>query len=125
MLYYLLHQLGASGQQIGLVLACQAVVGVLRLGVSSAIERLGGVKRATIGLFSAAYTVQMLVLVLVAIPLGLDDVRRLVLVIAIITVHQLLEALGTAALYDWLGRLVPPRVRGRYFAVRQRWQLVA
>ncbi len=43
--------------------------------------------------------------------------------IGLLFAHQLLEYLGTVALWSWWGDLVPLRVRGRYFARRQRIQL--
>ena len=43
--------------------------------------------------------------------------------IGLLCVHQLLEYLGSVALWSWLGDLVPGRIRGRYFARRQIWQL--
>ncbi len=43
----------------------------------------------------------------------------------LLLVHQLLESLGTVALWAWLAEIVPPKLRGRYFARRQRWQLIA
>jgi len=51
--------------------------------------------------------------------------RRSALVgmIALICVHQLLEYIGSVALWSWLGALVPLPIRGRYFGRRQVWQL--
>jgi MFS family permease len=43
--------------------------------------------------------------------------------IGLLFAHQLLEYLGTVALWAWWGDLVPPRIRGRYFARRQIIQL--
>ena len=50
---------------------------------------------------------------------------RLKVFIAILCIHQLFEHLGTVAVWAWLAELVPVRLRGRYFATRQRWQLAA
>jgi MFS family permease len=43
--------------------------------------------------------------------------------VGLICVHQLLEYIGTVALWSWLAELVPPRIRGRFFSRRQIWQL--
>ena len=43
--------------------------------------------------------------------------------IALLFVHQLLEYIATVALWSWWGDLVPPAIRGRYFARRQAVQL--
>jgi hypothetical protein len=43
--------------------------------------------------------------------------------IALICVHQLLEYVGSVALWSWFGALVPRQIRGRYFACRNFWQL--
>jgi hypothetical protein len=43
--------------------------------------------------------------------------------IGLICMHQMLEYLGTVALWTWWSDLVPRQVRGRYFARRQQVQL--
>jgi MFS family permease len=73
-------------------------------------------------LFSASY------LLIIGLPLltGFAVAKRLpvvILMISLLFAHQLFEYLGTVALWTWWGDLVPERVRGRYFARRQRIQL--
>jgi MFS family permease len=123
MVTYLAQELGAKGFEVGAILAWQALVGVSRLAAPRIIRRLGGLKSAAIVLLLVSYgllaTLPILALGSLSFPI------RLKFFIAILCVHQLFEHLGTVAVWAWLAELVPTRLRGRYFATRQRWQLGA
>ncbi len=108
---------------MGLILALQSVIGILRLAAPAVIVQLRGVKRSAVLLFSLAYGLLCL-LPLVGLE-AFPDRYRLRFFIVLLAVHQLLESVASVALWAWLAELVPPRLRGRYFATRQRWQLVA
>jgi MFS family permease len=123
LIIYLAQELGARGRQLGLILALQSLVGILRFAAPSVISALGGVKKTALLLFLASY-VLLCGLPLVALE-SFPAERRLPFFVVLLSVHQLLEGLATVALWAWLGQLVPPRIRGRYFAARQRWQLAA
>ena len=116
------HELGARGRQIGLLLAAEALTGIFRLAGPAAIVRLRGVKRAAIPLFLAGY------LPLCTLPLigsdGFPAEHRFSFFVLLLIVYRLLEGLALVALWAWLAEIVPPRLRGRYFATRQRWQLI-
>lgn len=120
---YLALDLGAGGRDISLLLAIPALVGLLRLAAPLVIGIAGSAKRTCVSLLLAAY------LLLTALPaIGLVDARLthpVAALVGLLCVHQLLEYMGTVALWSWLADLVPLRVRGRYFARRQVWQLVA
>ena len=104
-----------------MLLALQSVLGVFRFAAPMAIGRLGGVKSSTIVLLAGGYGLLCLLPVL-GLP-GFPPPARLPFFVVLIGVHQLLESLGTVTLWAWLAEIVPPRLRGRYFARRQRWQL--
>lgn len=122
---YLALDLGAQGRHLSLILAMPAAVGLLRLAAPAVIRTLGGVKPACLVPLAAGY------LLLGLLPLLGTPVRHwfpispLAALVAVICTHQLLEHLGTVALWVWLGELVPRAIRGRYFARRQMWQLAA
>ena len=87
------------------------------------IRPLGGLKSAALVLLLISYGL------LATLPiLALESISfatRLKFFITILCVHQFFEHLGTVAVWAWLAELVPARLRGRYFAARQRWQLAA
>ncbi|HWB01102.1 MAG TPA: MFS transporter, partial [Pirellulales bacterium] len=120
---YLAIDLGAKGVGVSLVLAIQATVGTLRVFAPPLIDWFGGARRACLTLTLASYAV------IVALPvatLGNSPLRQLDPVptlITILCVHQLLEHLGAVALWTWWADLVPRRIRGRFFARRNMWQL--
>ncbi len=121
---YLARDLGAAGLGLSLVLAAPNLAGFLRLAAPPIIYRLKTARRAALSLFGASY------LLIVGLPLlaAFAPENRTVVIAAMIGLlfaHQLLEYLATVALWTWWGDLVPRRIRGRYFARRQRIQLAA
>jgi MFS family permease len=120
---YLAQDLGAGGFDLAVLTAWQALVGTARLFAPSVIRRLGGLKPAAIVLLLISYGL------LSAVPIvaseGLAIRTRLIVFISILCAHQFFEHLGTVAVLSWLADLTPRRLRGRYFATRQRWLLIA
>ncbi len=120
---YLAQELGAQGFEVAALLAWQSLVGAARLVAAPIIRRLGGVKPAALVLLSISYGL------LAALPIlalgGISLAVRLKFLLVLICVHQLFENLATVAVLAWLAELTPRRLRGRYFAARQRWQLGA
>ncbi len=123
LLIYLALDLGARGLAISLILAAPAVSGLLRLAAPWIIHGFGGVKPACLTMFGASY-VLLLGQPVMAFPEWLPWENTVFLLVSLVCVHQLLEYLGQVALWTWLGGLVPGRIRGRFFAVRQMVQLV-
>jgi MFS family permease len=120
---YLALELGAGSEQISLLLATPALVGLLRLAAPTLIRAVGSARRTCLAMLLAAY---VLLLGLPAIGwAGQRIPSPLAALVALLCVHQLLEYIGTVALWSWFAELVPLRIRGRYFARRQIWQLVA
>ena len=120
---YLARDLGAQGLAIGLVLALPNLAGVLRLAAPAVIDRAGTARRACLWTSLASY---LLIVGLPGIVLAVPTISRATAVtamIALLFVHQLLEYVGTVALWTWWGDLVPLPIRGRYFARRQIVQL--
>jgi MFS family permease len=120
---YLARDLGAQGLALGLVLAIPNLAGVLRLVAPAVIYRAGTARRACLGVSLASY---LLIVGLPAIAVLAPAISRSAAVaamIALLFAHQLLEYLGTVALWSWWADLVPRQIRGRYFARRQMIQL--
>ncbi len=123
LIYYLALDLGADGLMLGLLLALPAAVGMFQLVAPRLIRWRGSAKRLCLEAFGASY-VLLAVLPLVLVYSGSSSTGLAWLMIIIFCAHQLLEFVGTVALWSWFADLVPLRIRGRYFARRQIWQLV-
>ncbi len=117
---YLAHDLGADGLRLSLILAAPSFIGLLRILAPAAIETFGGAKRACLVLLSASYLLAAGLPAIGSIPRE----HALAALVALACTHQLLDYLGAVALWTWFGDLVPLRIRGRYFARRQMWQLI-
>ena len=124
---YLALELNATNQDIGLILAMPAFVGLLRLFAPRLFRALGGLKPGAVVCLTASYALLCLLPVIsVAIQSSMVPARGwMVAFVAVLCVHQLLESIGLVAVWSWLGEIVPQRIRGRYFAARQRWQIWA
>ncbi len=121
---YLARDLGAQGLALSLVLAAPNLAGMLRLAAPAIIYRAGSARRACLAISTASY---VLIVGLPAIALAVPTISRTSAVAAMIGLlfaHQLLEYLGTVALWAWWADLVPPAIRGRYFGRRQIIQLI-
>ena len=116
--------MGAQGLALSLVLAAPNLAGLLRLFAPGIIYRAGTARRACLWLSSLSYAVdRRLAGHRLACRRRFRDPRRSSAMMALLFAHQLLEYLGTVALWSWWGDLVPPAIRGRYFARRQMVQL--
>jgi len=122
---FLAHDLGARGRIGGLLMALPALVGLLRLFAPQWIRVCHGPKSATLRALTVSYLIccALPVVGLLAPIFGPTGARALLL--GILVPYHLAEYLGSVALWTWLGEIVPRRIRGRYFARRQVWQLVA
>lgn len=118
---YLALALGAEGLVVSGVLAAPRFVGVLRLGAPALIARL----QARKGVCLACYALSGLTLALLpalAAPGRLGSAAAgLAALVVCWCVYQVLEYVGTVALWSWLGDLFPPSVRGRLIGRRERW----
>lgn len=122
---YLIQELGAKGRQVAYLQVVPALFGLLRLLTPLVIDRLYGTKRTYLFLSGAAYA--LLFAIAPAIEFGRETASRpaaLSLLIGIYCVHQLLEQIAVIALWTWLADLIPRRLRGRFFARRNIWQLI-
>lgn len=120
LIIYLALDLGARSSEIGLILAVPAFASLLRIVAPDVLRSLGGLRDGAIKILTAAYLVVAGIPLLAAAGLLHGHVWWL---IALLSVHQLLESIGMVAVWSLLGKLAPARVRGRYLAARQRLQI--
>ncbi|MBX7165236.1 MAG: MFS transporter [Pirellulales bacterium] len=122
---YFAQDLGAKGIELAILLALPAVVGLYRLFAPRWITLCGGAKRACLVALAASYLLlATLPLIVLEASVSASPRWALAAVIGLLCVHQLLEFIGTVALWSWLADLVPAPIRGRYFGRRNAWQLV-
>jgi MFS family permease len=120
---YLASDLGAQGLGLSLVLAAPNLAGLLRLVAPAIIYRAATARRACLILSSASYLLIVGLPLVAALAPAISRQAAVAAMIGLLFAHQLLEYLGTVALWSWWGDLVPARIRGRYFARRQMIQL--
>jgi MFS family permease len=121
---YLAQEFGAQGSEIGWLLAAPALVGLLRLFTPRLAEFAGGLKPLCLATSTASYVLLAGIPLLAwqGVPEG-DRRAALWSLVAVFCASQLLEQIGTVALWSWLGHLVPRRLLGRYFGRRTMLQL--
>ncbi|MBS0209448.1 MAG: MFS transporter [Planctomycetes bacterium] len=122
---YLSLDLGAQAGELSWLLASQALAGMLRFAAPALITSFGSARRACLWLTLSSYALIALLPVATVVDSPLRYLPHVQTIIVLLCVHQALEALGTVALWDWWSRIVPARVRGRYFSRRNVWQLLA
>ncbi|MBQ7814461.1 MAG: hypothetical protein IJ387_08240, partial [Thermoguttaceae bacterium] len=115
----------ALGTAIAWTVAAPRVIGLLRLLTPAAIGWAGGRKRLCVGCAFLAP------LILLALPLGSPFFESLaasgdglnlafLLIGALWALHHLVEYVATTALWSWMGDVVTPASRLRFFARRER-----
>ncbi|HVU86354.1 MAG TPA: MFS transporter [Pirellulales bacterium] len=124
LVYYLAQELGAKGTALGVLIAAPSLIGLLRLATPALIGPLGGIKATCLKASLASYLLLAIGLPGVTLAPGIQRSTALAGLLTLICVHQLLEYVGSVALWSWLSALVPVRIRGRYFGRRQVWQLL-
>ena len=120
----------ALGTAIAWTVAAPRLIGLFRLLTPAAIGWVGGRKRLCVACAFLAPTL------LLALPLGAPLFERLAtsrdnglnvaffLIGAIWAIHHLAEYVATTALWSWMGDVVTPASRLRFFARRERRLLV-
>ncbi len=123
LIYYSAQELGAKGTALGVLVAAPTLVGLLRLVMPALIGPLGGIKATCLKASLASYLLLAIGLPGVTLVQVVPRATALAGMLVLICVHQLLEYIGSVALWSWLSALVPQSIRGRYFGRRQVWQL--
>jgi len=124
---YLVLEMHGRSRDIGLILAAPAFVGLLRVLAPALLRTAGGLKPGALAYLGASYVLICFLPFAASLAMSSAMPARwgLRMFVALLCIHQLLESIGLVAVWSWLGQIVPTRIRGRYFARRQRWQLAA
>ena len=120
---YLAMELHAKqiGLGIGLILAARYFIGVLQLGAPAVLDRWGDRKRFCLISFGLSGLL-LLSLPFFAAPNVLLTAKACLAALVILwCLHHLMQYLGMIAFLSWLADLVPGRIRGRFFGLRNRW----
>jgi MFS family permease len=114
-----LLQLGATSVEIGLVCSIPMLANLLQPVGAIIADRTGSRRRYNLLVFGLSRLL-WLILVLLAVFDGTGTDRHLLLqcTLGVILAAQVLLALGSASYLSWMGALVPHRLRGRYFSLR-------
>lgn len=113
--------LGAGPTLIGLIAALPLLARLGQLYASWRVERAGHWRRAALVGAAVGRGAPLLLLPLALLPAGtLPDAVRTTLLLAVLLLGGLGTALFDVAWLTWVAELVPPSVRGVFFAARQR-----
>jgi MFS family permease len=113
--------LGMGDFEFGLVSAINSGAALAQLAAAAIIERSG--LRKYQFLYACA-THRMLWAVMAAVPLIFKPCSfTVVLFITVYATSAILAQIATPTWLDWMGDMVPRRIRGRYFATRQAWTM--
>lgn len=121
---FLALELGAKPLSISVILALQSTVGLLRLATPTLVNWLGSTRRTCLVMSLVSYGLIALLPLSPLVEHRLPGVDPVWVMIAILSAHQLFEYLGAVALWSWFGALIPSRVRGRFLARRNLWQMI-
>jgi len=115
--------IGFDNFAFGLLAALPFVATLGQLAAALAIERRGRLKRQFV-VCGVAHRLVWLLVAAVPLVLPIPSHAAVAAVLVILAVSWFLQALAIPAWMTWMGALVPRRVRGRYFAARERYALV-
>jgi MFS family permease len=114
-----LLQLGATSVEIGLVSSIPMLGNLLQPVGAIIADKTASRLRYNLLTFGLSRLLWLiLVLLIVFDATGTDNHLLLQCTLAIILAAQVLLALGSASYLSWMGALVPHRLRGRYFGLR-------
>jgi Na+/melibiose symporter-like transporter len=113
--------LGFTDFDFGVFAAIPFAAAFAQLIASSIIERTG-LRKYQFIVFGAIH--RILWVAMAAVPLLLPPGRSaVVLFLSIFALSNVLAHISTPPWWNWMGDLIPRRIRGRYFANRARWTL--
>ena len=118
------RMLGFNDFAFGIMAALPFVATFAQLLASVLIERTGLLKYQ----FMQCATVHRALWAVVAIIpflLPVPSSAAVVTMMCVLGASWVMNALATPAWLTWMGRLIPRRIRGRYFGARERWGIMA
>ena len=123
-LRYWVQDLGARGTVLAWIMALPALLGLLRMATGYLVALAGSARRLYLLASTLAYTLLGLLATLVLPWWNFDSRWPLACFVFLLTVHQVIEHIAGVGYWSWLGEVVPKRIRGRFFGLRQRVQLL-
>lgn len=117
---YLAQELGATGIAVSLILAAPRFAGLLRLATPAFVSNGNQRKRLCIAGYLTS-GVMLLTMPVFAAPTGSGESGRVATLVACWCLYHLLEYIATICLWSWLGDWMPPPLRGRLIAWRERY----
>lgn len=108
--------LGATEFQIGLVATLPMLGGLLQPAGAELIRRRGGWRKGVC--LTAALADALLWSASLAAAIWLPPAAAIALIIGVLTLQQAASAFVGVAWTSWISDLIPPRLRGRYFGMR-------
>ena len=109
--------LGASSTILGIIAAFTPLMTIFQLPAAQHLDRFGYRQFVLMGWGMRS----VLIFLVAAIPLAtfLDDVSKLVSLIALLFLFNLLRGISSAAWMPWIVHLIPEDVRGRFLSIDQ------
>jgi len=115
----LANMLGFSNLAFGILAATPFVATLGQIFASTLIERTGLVKYQFIH-FAAAHRLLWVVAAVLPFVLPIPSPIAVVSLLVVLAASWFMNSLAAPAWMTWMGSLIPRRVRGRYFANRER-----
>ena len=109
--------LGASSTILGIIAAFTPLMTIFQLPAAQHLDRFGYRQFVLMGWGMRS----VLIFLVAAIPLAafLDDVSKLVSLLALLFLFNLLRGISSAAWMPWIVHLIPEDVRGRFLSIDQ------
>ena len=123
-LRYWAQDLGAGGTGLAWIMALPSVLGLLRLAAPYLVALAGSARRLYLRASVAAYLLLAATVTLVLPPWAQGGAWALGWFVLLLTVHQVVEYVAGVGYWSWLGEVVPARLRGRFFGLRERIALL-
>ncbi|MFB2934243.1 MFS transporter [Aerosakkonemataceae cyanobacterium BLCC-F154] len=115
----LLLQLGATPTQIGMLSSVPMVVNLLQPVGAYISGFLTSRYWYGFWVYGIARSLWLILAIAIAFPkLGSNNYNLVQLTLAIVFASNFLAAFGTASWFSWMAKLVPEKLRGRYFGIR-------
>ncbi|MDD4540104.1 MAG: MFS transporter, partial [Lentisphaeria bacterium] len=112
-----MERVGAAGVVIGLVAMVQSLAMVMQIPSALVAERVASRKKFWFWVLMP-HRLLWFAPVFLALHYGRDP-RVGWLLLAVVTISSMLGSAGTASWYSWMMDLVPVRMRGRFWSIRQ------
>jgi len=118
----LTRMLGFGDFALGVLAAIPYLATFSRLPATLLIERTGLTKYQFIR-FATVHRALWLVIALVPLMLPIPSTAAVAMTALLMLVSRCTDAMAAPAWLTWMGSLIPPRIRGRYWARRQEWTI--